>query len=139
MKQKLAGLPESAKQAAQENAKSKGIEGWRFTLQAPSLIPLLTYLDDRQIREQVWRAYNARAVSGDRDNRPVIARILELRRAKAKLLGYRDFSDLVTEDRMAKEGAKAEAFIDNLREKTLGAFGRENDELQSFREGDRGR
>jgi len=131
--QKLAGLPESAKQAAQENARSKGIEGWRFTLQAPSLIPLLTYLDDRQIREQVWRAYNARAVSGDRDNRPVIARILELRRAKAKLLGYRDFSDLVTEDRMAKEGAKAEAFIDNLREKTLGAFGRENDELQSFR------
>ena len=47
---KLAGLPESAKQAAAENAKSKGVEGWRFTLQAPSLIPLLTYLDDGAIR-----------------------------------------------------------------------------------------
>jgi oligopeptidase A len=129
----LAGLPESAKQAAAENANAKGIEGWRFTLQAPSLIPVLTYLDDGGIREQVWRAYNTRAISGKRDNRPLIARILELRRAKAKLLGYRDFSDLVTEDRMAKEGAKAQAFLEDLRDKTQAGFERENDELIRFR------
>jgi oligopeptidase A len=130
---KLAGLPESAKQAAAENAKGKGVEGWRFTLQAPSLIPLLTYLDDRSIREQVWRAYNTRAVSGERDNRPIISRILELRRQKAELLGYTDFSDLVTEDRMAKNGARAETFVDDLREKTIGAFERENEALRAFR------
>ncbi|MGB5680569.1 MAG: M3 family metallopeptidase, partial [Polyangiales bacterium] len=130
---KLAGLPESAKQAAAENAKAKGVEGWRFTLQAPSLIPLLTYLDDAGIREQVWRAYNTRATSGERDNRPFIARILELRRAKAELLGYRDFADLVTEDRMAKNGAKAQAFLEDLRDKTQAAFERENAELRAFR------
>ena len=130
---KLAGLPESAKQAAAENAKSKGVEGWRFTLQAPSLIPLLTYLDDGAIREQVWRAYNTRAVSGERDNRPIIARILELRRAKAALLGYRDFSDLVTEDRMAKNGANAQTFLADLHEKSQAAFERENTELLAFR------
>ena len=130
---KLAGLPESAKHAAAENAKAKGVEGWRFTLQAPSLIPLLTYLDDAGIRAQIWQAYNSRATSGERDNRPVIARVLELRRAKAKLLGYRDFSDLVTEDRMAKEGAKAQAFLEDLRDKTQTAFERENDELVAFR------
>jgi oligopeptidase A len=130
---KLAGLPESAKQAAAENAKAKGVEGWRFTLQAPSLIPVLTYLDDRAVREQVWRAYNSRAVSGERDNRSLIARILGLRNAKAELLGYADFSDLVTEDRMAKEGAKAEAFLEDLLEKTRNAFSRENDELLAFR------
>jgi oligopeptidase A len=130
---KLAGLPESAKQAAAENAKAKGVEGWRFTLQAPSLIPLLTYLDDADIREQVWRAYNTRATSGERDNRPLIARILELRRAKAELLGYRDFADLVTEDRMAKNGAKAQAFLEDLRDKTQAAFERENAELRAFR------
>jgi oligopeptidase A len=130
---KLAGLPESAKQAAAENAKAKGVEGWRFTLQAPSLIPVLTYLDDASIREQVWRAYNTRAVSGERDNRPLIARILELRRKKAELLDYRDFSDLVTEDRMAKEGAKARAFLDDLHEKTRAAFERENAELLAYR------
>ena len=132
---KLAGLPESAKKAAAENAKAKGLDGWRFTLQAPSLIPLLTYLDDRAIREKVWRAYNTRAVSGEHDNRSIIARILELRRQKAKLLGYDDFSDLVTEDRMAKDGARAEAFIDDLREKTVAAFERENETLREFRRG----
>jgi oligopeptidase A len=130
----LAGLPESARQAAAENAAAKGLEGWRFTLQAPSLIPLLTYLDDRSIREQVWRAYNTRAVSGKHDNRPLIARILELRRAKARLLGYADFSDLVTEDRMAKDGAKAEAFLADLHERTGAAFERENEELGAFRQ-----
>lgn len=130
---RLAGLPDSAKQAAAENARAKGLGGWRFTLHAPSMIPVLTYLDDAGIREHVWRAYNTRAVSGERDNRKVIARVLELRRAKAKLLGYADFADLVTEDRMAKAGAKAKAFIDDLRERTEQAFRRENQELEAFR------
>jgi oligopeptidase A len=139
---KIAGLPDSAKQAAAENAAAKGVEGWRFTLHAPSMIPVLTYLDDAGIREQVWRAYNTRAVSGARDNRPIIGRVLELRGSKAKLLGYADFSDLVTEDRMAKVGTKAKAFIDDLRERTEGAFERENRELQAYRmeiEGDSAR
>ena len=139
---KIAGLPESAKQAAAENAAVKGVEGWRFTLHAPSMIPVLTYLDDAGIREHVWRAYNTRAVSGTRDNRPIIGRVLELRGAKAKLLGYADFSDLVTEDRMAKVGTKAKAFIDDLRARTEGAFERENRELQAYRmeiEGDSAR
>ena len=131
----LAGLPDSAKQAAAENARAKDLGGWRFTLHAPSMIPVLTYLDEASIREQVWRAYNSRAVSGERDNRQVIARVLELRRAKAELLGYADFADLVTEDRMAKAGAKAKAFIDDLRQRTEQAFHRENRELESFRKG----
>ncbi|MGB5694196.1 MAG: M3 family metallopeptidase [Polyangiales bacterium] len=131
---RLAGLPESAEQAAAENARSKGVGGWRFTLHAPSMIPLLTYLDDAQIRKRVWRAYNTRAVSGSRDNRPIVARILELRRAKAELLGYADFADLVTEDRMAQTGDRAKAFIEDLRERTKDAFDRENEALQAFRD-----
>ncbi|MGD8826396.1 MAG: M3 family metallopeptidase [Myxococcales bacterium] len=130
---RLCGLPESARQAAAENAKQKGVEGWRFTLHAPSMIPLLTYLDDASIREKVWRAYSTRASRGEKDNRPIIARVLELRRAKAELLGYRDFSDLVIEDRMAKNGSTAREFIDDLRARTRPAFERENEELQRFR------
>ena len=130
---KLTGLPDSAVQAAAEHASTKGVEGWRFTLHAPSMIPLLTYLDDASIREHVWRAYNARAASGERDNRRIVERILELRRDKAALLGYGNFSDLVTEDRMAKTGAKAKAFIDDLRMRTEEAFRRENEELQAYR------
>ncbi|MEM7137624.1 MAG: M3 family metallopeptidase [Myxococcota bacterium] len=131
---KLAGLPESAKAAAAENAKHKGLTGWRFTLQAPSLIPLLTYLDDAGIREHVWRAFNTRATSAPHDNRALIEKILELRADKARLLGYADFADLVTEDRMAKTGAAAAAFIDDLRNKTETAFSRENEALEAYRQ-----
>ena len=129
---KLAGLPETARAAAREDAQRKGLDGWRFTLQAPSLTPLLTYLDDRKIREDVWRAYGTRATSGEHDNRGLIVQILELRREKAAMLGYTDFSDLVLEDRMAKQGDRAEAFVEDLRERTQAAFERENRELAEF-------
>ncbi|MFO0725960.1 MAG: M3 family metallopeptidase [Myxococcota bacterium] len=130
---KLAGLPDSAKEAAAESAKQKGQSGWRFTLQAPSVIAVLTYLDDRAIREQVWRAYNSRGAAQPFDNRPLIERILELRREKAQLLGYRDFADLVLADRMAKTGGRAKSFIDDLAERSKSAFAAENKELEAFR------
>jgi oligopeptidase A len=130
---RLSGLPESARAAAQENAKSKGVAGYRFTLQAPSLLPVLTYADDANLRETLSRAYNTRASSGAHDNRQHIARILELRREKAKLLGFRDFADLVLEDRMAKNGDRAWAFVDDLRARTLEAFARENQALEALR------
>ncbi len=109
---RLAGLPPSALAAARESAAQKGIEGWRFTLQAPSYTPLMMYLDDAGIREQVYRAFITRATGGNFDNRPLIGRILELRREKAHLLGYGDFADFVLADRMALTGARALEFLD---------------------------
>ena len=107
-REKLAGLPESAiaaaRQSAQARAEGSEREAWRFTLQAPSLIAVLTYLDDRAIREQLYRAYNSRATDAERDNPALIEEILTLRAERARLLGYADFSDLVLEDRMAKRG-----------------------------------
>jgi oligopeptidase A len=129
---KLAGLPESARAEARESAERRGKPGWRFTLQGPSVHAVLTYLDDRAIREQVWRAYNTRAASGDKDNRELMPRILELRREKARLLGFADFADLVLEDRMAKTGARAAAFLDDLYAKTVRHFEREKRELVEF-------
>ncbi len=132
--QKLAGLPESAVAMARASAASKGFEepSWRFTLQAPSYISLMTYLDDAGIRRQVYEAFVNRAVAGPRDNRPIIDRILELRREKANLLGYRDFADLVLEDRMAHTGARAQQFLTDLKQKTESYFRRENQELCAF-------
>jgi len=130
---RLSGLPPSAVEAARESAKARKAEGWRFTLQSPSYIAAMTYLDDATIREQLYRAYNTRAAGGDLDNRPIIARILELRRAKANLLGFRDFSDLVLEDRMAHDGARAQSFLEDLRTRTEPHFRRENQELGEFR------
>ncbi|KYF86920.1 oligopeptidase A [Sorangium cellulosum] len=130
---RLAGLPPSAIEAARQSAQDKGLKGYRFTLQAPSYIPVLTHLDDASIRERFYRAYNTRATEGDHDNRPLIRRILELRREKAKLLGYATFADLVLEDRMAKTGAEARRFVATLRERTEPVFAREKDELAAFR------
>jgi oligopeptidase A len=131
--ERLAGLPPTAKQAARESAAAKDIEGWRFTLQAPSYVPLLTYLDDRHIREQVYRAFVTRAAEGDHDNRPIISRILQLRRAKSELLRFRNFADFVLADRMAHTGAQAQAFVERLRERTAARFREENEELAAFR------
>jgi oligopeptidase A len=126
----LAGLPPSAIEAARESASSKGREGWRLTLQAPSYIAALTYLDQRDIRRELWFASNTRAaVDGPLDNRPLIAEILRLRRAKAELLGYRDFADFVLDERMAHTGAHAQQFLDDLHAKTLPFFTRENESL----------
>jgi oligopeptidase A len=129
---KLAGLPPSAIAAARAAAESKGKVGWRFTLQAPSYMAVMTYLDDAEIREHMWRAYNTRASSGEHDNRPLIVRILELRNEKAKMLGFRDFANLVLDDRMAHTGDRALQFIEDLRVKTDKRFREENQELNAF-------
>jgi len=130
---KLAGLPPTAVEAARESAAAKGLEGWRFTLQGPSYLALMTYLDDAAIREKVYRAFVTRATAGGFDNREIARRILELRREKACLLSFADFSDLVLEDRMARAGARAQQFLDDLRAKTEAHFQRENQELAAFR------
>jgi len=130
---RLAGLPDSAREQARAAAEKKGKSGYRFTLQAPSVIAVMTYLDDASIREQVYRAYNRRAVDEARDNRPLINRILELRREKAVLLGYRDFADLTLHDRMAKNGEAAARFVTDLETKAAEAFEREKRELAAFR------
>jgi oligopeptidase A len=129
---RLEGLPETAKKAARAAAAAKDRAGWRFTLHAPSYVPAVTHLGDRALREQLWRAYNERASSGDLDNRALLKDILRLRREKAELLGMKDFSDFATADRMAKSGARARAFVHDLRDKTRAFFEREKEELRAY-------
>jgi oligopeptidase A len=131
--EELSGLPESALAAARDSAKAKGKEGYRFTLQAPSVMAVLTYADNQKLREEVWRAFNRRGAGEKYDNFPLVGRILELRREKATLLGFKSFADLVTDDRMAKNGAEAARFVAELTQKTREAFERENRELLAFR------
>ena len=128
----LKGLPPSAVAMARASAEAKGVGGWRFTLQGPSYVAVMTYLDDARVREQVWRAYNTRASSGEHDNRGLMVKILQLRNEKARLLGFRDFSDLVLDDRMAHTGERAQNFLRDLREKTEKRFREENQELEAF-------
>ncbi|MBV9406083.1 MAG: M3 family metallopeptidase [Acidobacteriaceae bacterium] len=129
---KLAGLPESARNAARQSAKAKGREGWRITLQGPSYTAAMTYLDDRPMRQELWHASNTRATSGELDNRALVAEILRLRREKAQLLGYKDFADLVLEERMAHNGEEAQRFLEELHVKTQPFFERENSSLEQM-------
>lgn len=129
---RLKGLPERAISAARASAESKGKTGYRFTLQAPSYIPLMTYAEDRGLREQVYRAMNTRATREPHDNAALVERILKLRKEKAALLGYDHFVDLVLHDRMAHEGARAREFIRDLEQRTRAAFEQENAALQRF-------
>ena len=128
----LDGLPPSARAAARQSAESKGQPGWRFTLQQPSYLAVMTYLDDPASRETLYRAFSTRASSGDHDNRNLTTRLIELRREKAQLLGFATFADLVLVERMAKTGAAARAFLDDLYEKTKPFFVIENEQLITF-------
>ena len=130
----LAGLPQSARAMARASAAAKGLAepSWRFTLQAPSYLAVMTYLDDEGLRRQVYEAFAHRATEEKHDNRPIMRSILELRGEKARLLGYRDFADLVLEDRMAHAGDRAQEFLEDLRHKTEAHFKRENADLLAF-------
>jgi oligopeptidase A len=128
----LSGLPESALLLGKAGASAKSLPGWRFTLQAPSLIAILTYADDRQLRERFYRAFNSRCSEGKLNNRDTLYRILELRKKKATILGYQDFSDLVLADRMAKDGETAVKFVKQLRNHVEPHFLRDSDELKRF-------
>jgi len=128
----LAGLPPTAIAAARHSAESKGRDGWRFTLQAPSYLAVMTYLDDCAVREHFYRSFNRRAAEPERDNSPIIARVLELRREKARLLGYANFADFVLADRMAKTGGAALQFVQDLESKTAAPFAKENQALVGF-------
>lgn len=130
---RLKGLPESALRGARASAESKGKSGYRFTLQAPSYVPVLTYLEDAAIRRQLWEAYNARSGSGAFDNRELLKKILALRREKALMLGYFNFADYVLADRMAQRGEIAKEFLAELEAATAEKFSLEHQELQAFR------
>src|SRR5688572_24875093 len=85
----LAGIPEDVLEAAEEAARADGREGWKFTLHAPSYIPVLQYADDRAFRERMYREYVTRASEfgkAEWNNTPLIQEILKLRRDMARLL-----------------------------------------------------
>lgn len=130
---RLAGLPDHARAAARQSAEAKGLSGWRFTLHQPSLEPFMTYLEDAALRQEMWQASAGVGARPPHDNTPLIRRILELRSEKAALLGKPHFADLVLERRMARTGAGALAFVEDLQRRAQDAFLRECRELEQFK------
>lgn len=131
---RLAGLPESALAAARQSAAAKGrADAWRFTLHAPSLIPLLTYAEDDALRREAWEASTSVGRVGQWDNTALVHEILALRQEKARLLGRAHFADFTTRRRMAGTGARALGFVEDLHRRIRDRFRSETADLQSFR------
>ena len=115
----LAGLPEFVKTMAAETAADKGLEGWAFTLDAPSYSPFLKYSSVRDLRKQIWTAYNTRATSGEFDNTEIVKQIVDLRIKIANILGYETYADYALEERMAKSKDTVNGFIKDLLEPSM--------------------
>ena len=112
---RLKGMPESALEAATQTAKEKGQEGWTFTLHAPSYSPLMMYCEDRDLRRELYMAYNTQNVQDNEyNNEENVKKIANLRLAIAQLLGYSSYADYVLENRMAENAANVNQLLDQL-------------------------
>ena len=115
----LKGLPESALEAAKLSAESKGKKGYRFTLEFPSYYPVLTYCENRELREMMYKEYATRASdqgsnAGKWDNSANIDEKLKLRRELAQLLGFATYADYSLATKMAENPQQVVEFLENL-------------------------
>ena len=111
---KVAELPEYVRDAMASEAKAKGESGWTVTLQHASMSPFMTFSTNREMKEQLYRAYNGRCVGGEADNTANLKRIAELRLQMANLLGYPTYADYVLEERMARNVAGVTGLLNEL-------------------------
>ena len=128
----LAGLPEYVKAMGAETAKEKELEGWAFTLAYPSFGPFMKYSENRELRKQMWVAYNTRAVGGEFDNNEVVKKIVDLKMRKIKLLGYETYADYALEERMAKDRKTVTDFINSLLVPSIPFAKKEVAEVQKY-------
>ena len=115
----LDGLPEFTREAGAAEAAERGMEGWVYTLQAPSYRPFMSGSARRDLREKLYRAYATKAIGGENDNTGLVRQIAELRIRIAKLLGYQTYADYALERRMAKDTLTVTRFLDRLMEPSL--------------------
>ncbi len=133
----LAGLPESQLQAAKQTAQEKGVEGYWLTLDAPVYLAVITYADNRALRETFYRAYTSRAsdqgpFAGQWDNNPLMTEILALRAELAGLLGYANYADYSLATKMAETPAEVVAFLRDLALRSRPAAQKDLDQLRAF-------
>ena len=128
----LEGLPDFVREAAAEEAASRGKEGWVFTLDHPSFVPFMQYSSRRDLREQLWKAYNTRCIADKFDNEANIRQIVDLSTRRARMLGYGTYADYATEERMAKNKETVLAFVEDMMAKCLPYARKDVADLQEY-------
>ncbi len=129
---RLAGIPESALAIAAQKAADKGLQGYVFDLSAPDVNTVLTYADDRSLREDVYMHSSTKAYGGEFDNCENIKAILKCREEIAHLLGYKHYANYALRNRMAKDLPHVYKLLDELKAAALPAAHREITELEQF-------
>ncbi|NJB37208.1 M3 family metallopeptidase [Croceivirga sp. JEA036] len=129
----IAGLPEGAKEAAAQLAKTKELDGWLITLDYPSYIPFMKYAENRELRKKLSLAFGSKGFHGDElDNQDNVLKIAKLRFERAQLLGYATHAHYVLEERMAETPKKVNNFLQELLSKAKPAAEAEFKQLQDF-------
>ena len=129
----IEGLPEDVIESAANHAKENGKEGWIFTLHRPSYLPFITYCRNRELRRQMYMAYNTIGAKGNEfDNREIVKEIVNKRLELARLLGYNTYSDYVLAERMAQNTDAVFSMLGRLTWSYLPAARKEMDEIEEF-------
>ncbi len=133
----LAGLPESARSLAQQTAAQRDLDGWVFTLEFPSYFPILTYADNRELREELYTAYTTRASdqgphAGQWDNTDTMEQIMALRHEAAQLLDYSNYAERSLATKMAESTEQVMGFLEDLAQRSRPAAIKELQELREF-------
>lgn len=136
-KENLKGLPEHAVAVATQTAKTKNVNGWIFSLEAPSYIPVMTYADSRKLRKEMYHAYVTRASdqgpnAGKWDNSETMQAILLARLELAKLLGFKNYAELSLATKMAKKTDQVLTFLNQLVDASLAKAKADFAELTEF-------
>lgn len=133
----LAGLPASAQAAARQLAELKGKEGWLFTLDIPSYLPVMMYADNRALRAELYEAFTTRASdqgpnAGKWDNSAIMTELLTLRRELAQLLGFANYAELSLATKMADKPEQVVNFLTDLARRSLSQGKAELEEIRAF-------
>ncbi|MFG0874731.1 oligopeptidase A [Aeromonas media] len=133
----LAGLPQSAQAAARQLAEQKGQQGWLFTLDIPSYLPVMMYADNRALRAELYEAFTTRASdqgpnAGKWDNSAIMSELLALRRELAQLLGFANYAELSLATKMADKPEQVVNFLTDLAAKSLPQGKAELEEIRAF-------
>jgi peptidyl-dipeptidase Dcp len=128
----LTGLPQATVDAAAEAAQALNLKGWVFTLDEPTYISVMSYADNRGLREQMYKTYGSVGSRGENDNNAIVLEIANLRLEAAKLLGYPTHAHYVLEEHMAQNPRTVEDFQDKLYYALKGTAKEDVQKLQKF-------
>lgn len=128
----ISGLPEINVQQAAEKAIDNGTTGWWFDLYAPSYIPFMSYIKNRNLRKEMYMAYNTRCSKTQNNNTEICKTIVNLKRELAQILGYKSYAEYVLKNRMAERVENVDIFLDNLKKSYLPFAQKEVQEIADF-------